>query len=121
MDWSVNGNHSHAANRGSRTTSHVREPPETAIATSRVRGPIAAARAASYVHESLAVARTVGFGFPKTAAPSHHATCGGETVEIVRRHSLSRLHASMIKKKKKKKPPYYHNPLTETKQKNPPA
>jgi hypothetical protein len=122
MDWSVNWNHLHAANRGSRTTSHVREPPETAIATSRVREPIAAAGAASYVHESLTAARTVGFGFQKTAAPSHHATCGRETVKIVRRHSLFRLHARMIKQKKnKKKPPCYHNPLTETKAKKSPA
>jgi hypothetical protein len=40
-------------------------------------------------------------GKRKLATCRHRADSGGEPVEIVRRHSLDRLHASMNKQKKK--------------------
>ena len=40
-------------------------------------------------------------GKGKLATCRHRADSGGETVKNVRRHSLDRLHASMIKQKKK--------------------
>jgi hypothetical protein len=43
-------------------------------------------------------------GRGKLATSRHLADSGGETVKNVRRHSLDRLHASMIKQKKKKNP-----------------
>jgi hypothetical protein len=50
---------------------------------------------------SISLGQALAEGKGKLATCRHRADSGGETVKNVRRHSLDRLHASMIKQKKK--------------------